>query len=113
MGLALFQERRMAGRRKLTGLLPGRLVLAESSTAISCRPVDVSVHGIGIVVTGEVKNLPIGTKLKLITPQEEIALTISWMTPDFGKQSSSRYGVVTDDPTANLEVLFQPYGCLR
>ena len=113
MGLALFKERRLSERRNLTGLLPGSLIRADGKGAVSCRPVDISVHGIGIVIIGEKKTLPIGTKLKLVMTDNEIDLRVAWSAPDFGKQDSMRYGLVATDSSVDLEQLFTQFGCLK
>jgi hypothetical protein len=71
MGLAKFKERRLTDRRQLTGLLPGRLIFAQSRADLVCRPVDVSVNGLGIVVNKEIDP---GTALegtRLGTPQPD------------------------------------------
>ena len=113
MGLALFKERRLSERRNLTGLLPGSLIRADGKGAVSCRPVDISVHGIGIVIIGEKKTLPIGTKLKLVMTDNEIDLQVAWSAADFGKQDSMRYGLVTTDSNIDLEQIFTQFGCLK
>lgn len=110
MGLALFKERRVADRRKLTGLLPGRLVIEKVNTELSCRPVDVSSNGMGIVVSRELEP---GTVIQLVMKDRSIPLTVAWGQPDFGKQDMFRYGLVTLDPEDNLEQAFLATGCLR
>ncbi len=112
MGLALFKERRLADRRRLTGLLPGRLVL-ETRQEIVCRPVDVSVNGLGIVVHDLRKQIEPGTVLFLLTKDGTTKLSVAWGQPDFGKQDLFRYGLVTTDPADNLEQMFLDSGCLR
>ena len=110
MGLALFKERRFADRRKLTGLLPGRLMLEQSNTELTCRPIDVSANGMGIVVSRELEP---GTQVLLIMKERTIPLTIAWGSPDFGKQDMFRYGLITLNPADNLEEAFLASGCLR
>ncbi|MBM4252768.1 MAG: PilZ domain-containing protein [Deltaproteobacteria bacterium] len=113
MGLALFKERRFTERRQLSGVLPGSLIRTDGKGAVSCRPVDVSAHGLGIVIIGEKKILPVGLELHLVVSDGEIALTVAWSTPDFGKQDSVRYGLAVTDPAVNLEQVFEKYGCLK
>jgi hypothetical protein len=113
MGLALFKERRFAERRQLSGVLPGSLIRADGSGAISCRPVDVSAHGLGIVISGEQKTLAIGLNLILVVTDAEVPLQVAWSAPDFGKHDSYRYGLVVKDQSVNLEELFLKYGCLK
>lgn len=113
MGLALFKERRLADRRRLTGLLPGRVVFETTKQEIICRPVDVSANGMGIVVQNLRKEIEPGTILLLVTPDGPTKLTVAWAQPDFGKQDLFRYGLVTVDPADNLEQMFIDTGCLR
>ena len=113
MGLALFKERRLAERLMLTGTLPGRLLRSDGNGTVSCKPIDVSEHGLGIVIVGQKKKLADGTMLKLVTGEGEIDLKVAWSSPDFGKQDSTRYGLVTIDETINLEEVFRQYRCIR
>lgn len=110
MGLARFKERRLADRRRLTGLLPGRLLLAATKNDINCRPVDISPNGLGIVVA---KELDPGTEIDLVMRDGTVRLQVAWGQPDFGKQDMYRYGLVTLEPELNLEELFVAAGCLR
>ena len=43
------KERRLNTRKTLTGLLPGKLIHQESEELISCRPVDISKDGVGVL----------------------------------------------------------------
>jgi hypothetical protein len=110
MGLALFKERRLADRKRLTGLLPGRLLLSATRAEIVCRPVDVSANGLGIVIDKEIDP---GTELELHLKSGTVRLQVAWAQPDFGKQNMFRYGLVTLDPSQNLEAIFVDTGCLR
>lgn len=110
MGLARFKERRLADRRQLTGLLPGRLIMASTRADLACRPVDVSANGLGIVVDKEIDP---GTAVELQTRNGTVQLQVAWVQPDFGKQNMFRYGLVTLDPSLNLEEMFIAAGCLR
>ena len=116
MGLALFKERRLSDRRRLTGLLPGRLVFGEGlegQKELICRPVDVSINGMGIVVVDQKKPIDPGTEMMLILKDGPIRLQVTWGHPDFGKQDLYRYGLVTIEPEQNLEEVFIRTGCLR
>jgi len=113
MGLALFKERRAGDRKKLTGLLPGRLIFAANQQDLVCRPTDVSAHGLGVVVTGDNKKIEVGTTLHLLLPERMVEMRVAWSRPDFGKQDSMRYGIVTADASLDLEALFTATGCLR
>lgn len=110
MGLALFKERRLSDRRRLTGLLPGRLILAGAKQSLMCKPVDVSAFGMGVVMAREIAP---GTQMTLVIGDQAIALQIAWCQPDFGKQDMFRYGLVTLDPEVNLESEFVRSGCLK
>lgn len=110
MGFALLKERRISERRKLTGLLPGRLIIENTSQELECRPVDISVNGLGIVAR---KELDPGTTLLLVIQDRSIPLMIAWGQPDFGKQDMMRYGLVTLEPTDDLLATFISTGCLR
>jgi len=113
MGLALFKDRRGGDRKRLTGLLPGRLLLASNNLDLVCRPTDVSAHGMGVVVIGDNKKIAIGTELLLVLPEQTLRLKITWIRADFGKQDATRYGIVTSEGSCNLEALFESSGCLR
>lgn len=110
MGLALFKDRRIGDRRKLTGLMPGRLVLNETGEELSCRPVDVSNFGLGVLIAKEIDP---GKTITLVMKDGKIELQVAWAQPDFGKQDMFRYGLVSVDPTRNLEATFVEHGCLR
>ena len=110
MGLALFKDRRIGERRKLTGLMPGRLFLKESGEELSCRPVDVSTFGLGVLISKEIQP---GEVLTLLVKSTKIQLQVAWTQPDFGKQDMFRYGLVSVDTDHNLEQLFVDNGCLR
>lgn len=111
MGLALFKEKRLSDRRKLTGLLPGRLLIAgDRRQDVFCRPVDVSANGVGIVLAREIAA---GTDMVLMLPDREVSLRVAWGQPDFGKQDMFRYGLATLDAEDNLEEIFVAAGCLK
>ena len=110
MGLALFKDRRINDRLKLTGLMPGRLILDLTGEELSCRPVDVSNSGIGILIAKEIDP---GTQLTLVLKNEKIELQVAWVQRDFGKQDMFRYGLVTVDANKNMESIFINNGCLK
>ena len=104
-------ERRISRRKKLTGLLPGRLSLKEGEAAIHCKPVDVSDHGLGLISDAQ---LEVGTQLKLTMPEEVILFKVVWKQPDFGKSDLYRFGleIVAPKRGFDLEELFEQMGCL-
>ena len=55
-------ERRQSRRKSLTGLLPGRLSIIDTDQSLSCKPIDVSKEGIGII-TGEILHVDGGRHL--------------------------------------------------
>jgi hypothetical protein len=110
MGLALFKDRRLADRRRLTGLLPGRLVVVEGARELIARPVDVSRNGLGVVANAE---LAPGTRLALDLKDRAIMLEVAWVQPDFGKQDMFRFGLVTLSEADDVEDVFVRSGCMR
>jgi hypothetical protein len=110
MGLALFKERRLADRRRLTGLLPGRLIVVEGARELVARPVDVSRNGMGVVAALE---LAPGTRLALDLKDRAVMLEVAWVQPDFGKQDMFRLGLVTINEGDDVEDVFVKSGCMR
>lgn len=110
MGIALFKERRLSSRRKLTGLLPGKLTVASLKAPLVCRLTDVSAHGLGIVANVEIS---LGARAVLETGTLSIEFEVIWAAPDFGKQDMFRYGLVSTDHEVNIEQIFIDCGCLK
>lgn len=108
MGIPVFKERRLSNRKKLTGLLPGR-ILDPCNKNINCKPVDVSSHGLGFISDTEINA---GSRLKLVMKDREIELLVTWGQPDFGKRDKFRYGTVVIDRSIDLEKVFTETGCL-
>ncbi|MFW7377633.1 MAG: hypothetical protein ACOH5I_02340 [Oligoflexus sp.] len=109
MARPLFIDKRLKPRKMLTGLLPGPLV-NDQGRKISCKPVDISEDGIGIL-TSEL--LKVGDELSLQSPDETVVLKVSWGKRDFGKQNLYRYGLNSEGETQNLEKIFLDSGCLK
>lgn len=103
------KERRLNTRRRLTGLLPGKII-DKDSQVISCRPVDVSKDGVGILAEDILEE---GMTLTLQSPNGDIELEVMWKKQDYGKQNLFRYGLVTKDSSNNLENIFLAAGCLK
>jgi hypothetical protein len=110
MGLPLFREKRFSKRLELTGLLPGRLIMKETNTNLSAKPVDVSENGLGIVINFQVR---IGAQMTLQRGDEIFDLEVSWVQPDFGKNDLYRCGLICKTPGANLIEVFRDSGCLK
>ena len=105
-----FQERRFTDRRKPTGLMPGKLLVAGKERVLNCRPVDVSRNGLGVIMSDQIEP---GTELILTYRNKEVHLQIAWSQQDFAKQDQFRYGLVTLDPRDDLEGVFIECGCLK
>lgn len=110
MSAAHIAEQRQSPRRRLTGLLPGKLLVTGSELKVSCRPVDISTHGLGILSEDI---LEIGAELLLITHNQQISLQVAWSKLDFGKRDRYRYGLVAIEANLDLEALFVATGCLK
>ena len=100
VGNLKLHERRAHERYELSGLLPGTLMRADNKT-ISCRPINVSVDGLGILTAEE---LNIGEILVLKVKDQRIDLKVMWSKDDFGKQDLKRYGLQAMDSTSLWEV---------
>ncbi len=100
-------ERRNKRRVNLSGLMPGRLLLKESQKPISCRPINVSGKGLGIVSTDLLQE---GTSVILTIKNRKIELRVVWSQPDFRKQNMVRYGLQVLDDELNMEELFRESG---
>lgn len=110
MGLALFKDRRINNRKKLTGLMPGRLILDVTKEELSCRPVDVSNSGVGILIPKEIEP---ETKITMYLSDQEIVFKVAWVRRDFGKQDIFRYGLAAVDTALDIESIFIKHGCLK
>jgi len=110
MALPLFKEKRLQPRRRLSGLMPGKMVVPGDDRALSCKPIDISVHGLGVLIS---EKLNPGSNVVLQVNELQVRMTIAWRQPDFGKRDLFRYGLVTEDPTVNLEELFTQHNCFK
>jgi hypothetical protein len=102
------KERRLAERKKLTGLMPGKFII--DGRDIPTRPVDISEHGLGVLISHEFQ---LGTKAELQLKDRIIPFEIAWGQQDFGKNDMWRYGLVCTDASTNVEVIFFQTGCLK
>ena len=103
------KERRISDRKVLSGLLPGRLQTVQGTDLI-CKPVDVSPHGIGILID---KEFDVGTEVRLVMKTKTITFEVMWIQRDFHKDELFRYGLTTADLSVDLEAIFIEAGCLR
>ena len=102
------KEQRLAERKRLTGLMPGKFQIEGKE--VSARPVDISSHGLGILVAKEFK---LGAKAVLVLKDVHIEFELIWGQPDFGKHDLWRYGLSLTDQNLDLEKLFLETGCLK
>ncbi len=101
-------EKRRDERLQLTGLLPGKLSQDKNNQNISCRPVDISKEGLGILSSDFIEP---GETLTLTCGKEIISLTIVWRKEDFAKQDLYRYGL--HNQKHDLIKIFRDAGCLK
>ena len=104
------KERRFSQRLKLSGLMPGKVTVALTGKCISCRPVDVSQHGLGMLTT---EKLLENDEICIALPEQVIRMRIAWKRPDFGKSDLTRYGLMCLDESVDVESLFRDAECLR
>ena len=110
MVLPVSKEKRLFSRRKLTGLMPGKLTVASDQRCITARPTDVSQTGLGVLSTDLLAE---SAELELTIGKTKIVLVVLWKKDDFGKSSLYRYGLSAKDPAQNLETIFIETGCLK
>lgn len=109
-------SRRMSKRYRLTGLLPGKLIVLDTSKHLSARAVDVSKEGIGVISASA---LQVGDLLLLVTACREFPLKVLQMRKDYAKSGRFRYGLVIDPSysksnidSINFVEVFQNSGCM-
>ncbi|MCY4443388.1 MAG: hypothetical protein OXC44_01125 [Proteobacteria bacterium] len=110
-----FDHKRMQERQKLTGLLPGKILILRTSRYLSSRAVDASKSGIGILSSA---SLEVGEKLLLSTSQFEIPLRVLYKQKDYAKSNCHRYGFVVDPDyadrdTIDMIAIFKDSGCMK
>ncbi len=110
MVLPVTQEKRLFSRRKLTGLMPGKLIVVEKDLCISARPTDVSKTGLGVLSTDLIEEK---SEMMFVIAKKKIKLTVLWRKEDFGKNNLYRYGLACNDADIDLEALFIETGCLK
>ena len=109
MVLPLFKERRLTVRKKLTGLLPGKMV-NQKGEVVSLDPVDVSKQGLGVVST---EVLSLDDVLYLVLENTKVKFIVTWFQEDFTKKDLKRYGLMCEDENVDLEKIFMEYSCLK
>jgi hypothetical protein len=103
-----FQERRFKTRKKLSGLMPGKMFLGNKELWV--KPLDLGQDGLGVISETQLKP---GDQLTLETVRGPIKLEVMWIKKDFGKQDLFRIGLVTLNPNHNLTDIFETAGCLK
>lgn len=104
------EDRRKKRRVRFTGLLPGIFRHRSSGSVFSCRPVDVSEIGLGVLSS---HGLEIGDEVVIESRNEEILLVVQWKKQDFGKHDLWRYGLAVHDRSIDLVEVFSSTGCIR
>lgn len=103
-----FQERRFKTRKKLSGLMPGKIFSGDKELKV--KPVDLGQDGLGVISDVPLKE---GDRLTLETTHGQIGLEVMWVKNDFGKQDLFRIGLVTLNPKDDLTIIFESAGCLK
>jgi len=109
LGNLKLKERRTNNRELLTGLLPGKMRRNQVDRCISCKPVDVSEHGLGLLSAEEIS---LGETLTLEIGDEKVVFEVVWSKPDFGKFDLIRYGLVCTSEDKNIAEIFSKAGML-
>ncbi len=109
LGNLKLKERRNKSRKLLTGLLPGKMRRNEFDRCISCKPIDVSDNGLGILSAEEIS---IGETLTLEIGDEKVVFEVVWSKPDFGKFDLIRYGLVCSSKDKNIADIFMKAGMM-
>lgn len=104
------RERRNIQRLKFSGLLPGKLIDPKTGNDVIAKPVDVSEHGLGLIISEQYTP---GHVLKLETNEMTIELRVMWARPDFGKRDLFRYGLMSLEKKCDLVEIFRKAGCIR
>ena len=110
MNILQLREKRATRRKRLSGLLPGKLLRQASNVDLPCKLVDVTPHGLG-VVSGAI--LEPGELLALKMKNSEVLLEVAWGRPDFGKNDLYRYGLKVLTENCDLEAIFTACGLLE
>ena len=108
----------MHERRKLTGLLPGKLLVRRTSRHLSGRAIDVSPQGMGILSSMALEE---GELVDLNTASQKIPLRVIDKKRDYAKCNRYRYSLVICEGAktpegsveVNLEEIFKGSGCLN
>lgn len=104
-----FAEQREKSRVQLNGLLPGKIRNATTGNYVSCRPIDISESGLGILSSDQIK---VGEVLILEIKDKEHCLRVEWEKKDFSKKDLVRFGLKVEDKTTDLIKIFKDKHCL-
>jgi hypothetical protein len=109
MGIPLRKEVRKQLRRPLLGDLAGRLLLANDRPVLGLA-IDVSMAGLRILAREE---LSPGTQLSLAFEGRAVILVVVWCQEDGTRRGTYACGLLTLDPTIDLERHFVAIGWLE
>ena len=104
------EDRRRLPRQKLSGLLPGKMMMANQDKTLTIRPIDVSESGIGIMTAEWLRE---GDKLVMKVGRDHIKFKVIWIRRDFGKQDFYRAGLKMTSKKFNLIDVFRATGCME
>ena len=96
-------QSRQHERENLSQLLPGRIFLKKNKKEISCRPINVSEFGLGIISS---TSLSLSDILILEIDKITIELKVIWKKQGSTKGNQIRYGLMTVNTHQNIKQLF-------
>lgn len=105
---------RLADRKRLSGLLPGRMQRVGSPNYITGRAVDVSSQGIGILSQNFLRE---GDEVILTTRHHVTHLVVHYKKRDYKKNNRYRYGLILaknhEQDDHDLIKIFDQSGCFH
>ena len=101
---------RMTERRRLSGLLPGKMLHVGSERFVSARAVDVTSQGIGILSSHHLNE---GDEVLLTVRGSSVELVVHYKKRDYAKSSRFRYGLILKESSSDhdLMAIFESSGC--
>lgn len=103
-------EKRTSSRKRLSGLLPGKLIDDSTHKIVSCKPIDLNSSGLGLIIS---ERFSVGHVFTLDSGTSSVKLKVVWIQRDFGKNDLFRYGLITLDTDVDLVEIFTKAGCLK
>ena len=86
-------NKRINQRYRLSGLLPGKVIVLSSGSFLSARPIDVSRNGIGVLSN---YHLQLEEKLVMQYRQYNYFFKVHHIKKDYAKSNLYRYGLIID-----------------